>query len=342
MNIFSNIKISKLGLLIIILVLSSCETVLFESDPSNSPKEIFNYLWEQADEKYSFFEYKNIDWDSIYDVYDAKIDTGMTDEELFDTLALMLNELKDAHVNLFSPFNISRYSMVFQDSPPNFNYDVLRRNYLGEDYMITGSLINQIFIINSKKIGYIYYGSFSYSIDEDDMDYVLTRFKDVDGIIIDVRDNGGGDPANVFVFASRFTDKPVHVYSSKLKNGPDHNDFTSPTKIYLEPQESVTFTKPIVLLTNRSSYSATNIFTAIMSSLPQCTHVGDTSGGGGGVPIGGELPNGWTYRFSATQTLLPNGFNIESGIPPDIAVWNSANDEAAGVDSILEVAFKQF
>ena len=31
--------------------------------------------------------------------------------------------------------------------------------------------------------------------------------------------------------------------------------------------------------------------------------VGDTTGGGLGMPNGGELPNGWRYRFSVTRTL---------------------------------------
>ncbi|MBK8493467.1 MAG: hypothetical protein IPL49_21995 [Saprospirales bacterium] len=39
---------------------------------------------------------------------------------------------------------------------------------------------------------------------------------------------------------------------------------------------------------------------------------------GGGIPSSGELPNGWIVRYSATQTFLPDGFNIEGGIPPDI------------------------
>ena len=42
--------------------------------------------------------------------------------------------------------------------------------------------------------------------------------------------------------------------------------------------------KPIVVLVNRHSYSATNFFSAYMSTLPNVTLIGDQSGGGGGVP----------------------------------------------------------
>ncbi|HSJ67968.1 MAG TPA: hypothetical protein VK921_09850, partial [Anditalea sp.] len=42
-------------------------------------------------------------------------------------------------------------------------------------------------------------------------------------------------------------------------------------------------------------------------------------GGGGGLPNGGQLPNGWTYRFSVSQLLDLQGNNYsEQGVPPDI------------------------
>ena len=43
-------------------------------------------------------------------------------------------------------------------------------------------------------------------------------------------------------------------------------------------------------------------------------------GGGLGLPNGGQLPNGWRYRFSITRTLANDGRNYENGVPPDTVV----------------------
>lgn len=96
--------------------------------------------------------------------------------------------------------------------------------------------------------------------------------------------------------------------------------------------------KPIVVLINRLSYSATNFFSAYMSTLPNVTLIGDRSGGGGGVPVSFEMPNGWKFRISATSTYLPNGFNIERGIEPDIYQSTGPAEELEGIDAIIEKA----
>ena len=96
--------------------------------------------------------------------------------------------------------------------------------------------------------------------------------------------------------------------------------------------------KPIAVLINRLSYSATNFFAAYMSTLPNVTLIGDRSGGGGGVPVSFELPNGWKFRLSATRTYLPDGFKIERGIEPDIYQGTGPAEEIEGIDAIIEKA----
>jgi C-terminal processing protease CtpA/Prc len=68
--------------------------------------------------------------------------------------------------------------------------------------------------------------------------------------------------------------------------------------------------------------------------------LGDTTGGGLGMPNGGQLPNGWTYRFSVTQSLtLGKSPAYENGVPPDIHVsfdWN-----VLSTDEILEQGIEE-
>ena len=50
------------------------------------------------------------------------------------------------------------------------------------------------------------------------------------------------------------------------------------------------------------------------------------------------MPNGWTYRFSATQAVALDGRQLEAGVEPDFLVPLDRVAVAAGVDNIVEAA----
>ncbi|PLX18844.1 MAG: peptidase S41, partial [Salinivirgaceae bacterium] len=98
-----------------------------------------------------------------------------------------------------------------------------------------------------------------------------------------------------------------------------------------------------VILTNRNCYSATSFFAAAAKALPNVTQIGDTTGGGAGAPHGGQMPNGWYYRFSVTRSAYPSSeglIDFEVGVAPDIAVNMDPIEEDQGIDSILETAIE--
>lgn len=328
-----------LYLIIIVFLFSSCEKVLMEKEPADDPINNFEYLWNTANEKYSFFEYKGIDWNAIYYQYRPQIYPDMKDGELFYVLADMLNRLEDGHVNLTAPFDVSRYSFKY-DAPENFNFRLLQDNYIGWDYRITGSLINTSFERDGQIIGYIYYGSFSRTIQSADIDFAIATLWHTKGIIFDLRSNGGGSVSNIYRLGSRFADEKRFIYSSALKNGPGHDDFGESANVYMEPAGAYQYLNPVILLTNRGCFSATSFFATAMKAFPHVVQVGDTTGGGLGSPAGFELPNGWGYRFSVSRTLTPDGENFENGVPPDITVWMDPQNELNGIDDIMEKAIE--
>ena len=204
-------------------VFSSCELIFTEANPSTSPTAVFEEAWTFADRDYSFFEFKGIDWDSVYNVYRSQVNDDMDQEELFDVIADMLYELRDGHVNLRSSFDRSRNWTWFLNHPANFSYDLLERNYWKEEQQFVGSFVVHDF----GDVGYMRYSSFSNSISSSALDYILEKFKDHKGIIIDVRDNGGGLITNIDRLAERFTDQEIVVGQSNYRNGPGHNDFSA-------------------------------------------------------------------------------------------------------------------
>jgi C-terminal processing protease CtpA/Prc len=338
-HIFNNLTLALL--LLIQLTVCSCRKIFLDDDIANNPKENFEYLWNDIKNRYSYLDYKGLDWNAIHDEYSAQIHDGMSQEELFSVLANMMNEMKDGHVNLTSPFNLSIYFPITLNSPENYNGRLVLEKYLlrnPDQYYITGPIQNSIFDTLGVKVGYIRYRSFSEQLQPSDINYVVSRFNEenVDGVIIDVRSNGGGSVSNVFTFINRFVDSTRLAYISQIKTGPGAEDFGDDENVYIQPAGSKQFTKRIALLTNRGSYSATSLFTLAARSLPHFKAIGDSTGGGLGAPTAAELPNGWTYRFSVTRTLSPENDNWENGIPPDVLIDLDPIAEETGFDNIVE------
>lgn len=314
-----------------------CENAFFEDVPESTPKGLFEQTWKFTNDEYSFFEFKKINWDSIYLEFEPKISDNMNDEALFDTLGEMLYLLKDGHVNLKSDFNRSRNWTWYLDAPDNYNKYVLERNYFKQNEQYVGSFV----LYDFGDVGYIHYASFSNSASKDALDYILTKFKDHKGLIIDVRDNFGGSLSNVYNIGQRFISQDTTVAYTRDKVGPVHDEFSDYADLKFTYNENdIHFTKPVVVLTNRKSYSAGNFFPTCMRSLPNVTIMGDLTGGGGGAPSFTELTNGWSLRVSNTQLFTLDGVNTEGGLEPDIKIDITQSDLDAGIDTILEEALK--
>ncbi len=309
-----------------------------QADERNTPTNCFNLLWQTVDTHYAFFDLKKIDWRSVKKRYEPRIDDKISQDSLYKVLEAMLNELNDGHVNLTTATQRSHNWRWKQDFPDNYSPNFVAKKYWGTDFQITGPFIHQWL---PDSIGYIHYASFGAGISDGDLNYILSRFAGSRGLIIDIRDNGGGAMNNVLKFMNRFTDKKIAVGYSFMKNGPAHQQFTKATTFYAAPTpKAISYLKPVILLVNRGCYSATTFFAGFMSSLPNVTLMGDQTGGGGGIPISSDLPNGWQYRFSATYTLLPDSTNIESGVIPKIKVSTDVNDELQGQDKLIERAIQ--
>jgi C-terminal processing protease CtpA/Prc len=192
-----------------------------------------------------------------------------------------------------------------------------------------------------EKIGYIRYSSFGGVISNYDLDFILERYKSTEGLIIDIRQNGGGAVSNVFMLLSRFVHDNRLLYETQVKNGPEPDDFSSLEKVYAESNSEQKYYKRVAILTDRGSYSASSFFSVCTYALDKVFLVGDTTGGGLGLPNGGQLPNGWTYRFSITRTLAVDGQNYENGVPPDYTVILSEESVNQGEDNVIEFAVER-
>ncbi|WP_273567592.1 S41 family peptidase [Maribacter halichondriae] len=326
-------------ILAVLPILISCEKVLFEEDlATTDPKANFEYLWNECNEKYSYFEVKQIDWDAVKTEYEAKLFEGMTQDSLFNVLGGMLTELRDDHVNLISNFNVSFFGVEFLGQD-NFYGRLIEENYLNRDYYISGPFGHNF--ISNDEIGYVRFASFPGTVDDTNLDFVLDRYKDTKGLILDLRENGGGAVSDIFKILSRFVEEKTLTNYSRIKNGPGRNDFSEAEPVYVSPHNGIRYTNKVIMLVDRGTYSAGSFTALATKALPNIILMGDTTGGGLGLPNGGQLPNGWTYRFSITQALtLDKSAEFENGVPPDIRVlfdWNDLTKDEVLERAILEL-----
>lgn len=323
-----------------LLAFASCERAFMEQDEPKNPVNVFEYLWNQVDQNYTFFDVKGIDWDSVREVYRPMVDDGMGRDSLFRVCAAMLNTLRDGHTNLISGFDVSHNDSVYYKmcAEKNIDEEVVFLNYLTVNHHTTGSFMHNA--IRDGKVAYLRYSSFSNDINESVLKYLVNYYKSCNGLILDLRQNGGGSLNNVTELLGIFDNHKQLLYQTQVKSGPSHDDFSEAVTVYAADSSVLDnpYTKPVAVLIDRGSFSATSFFAICTMAYDNIKLFGDYSGGGLGIPNGGMLPNGWVYRFSATRTLANNGGNYENGVPPDVRVILDSTCTAQGIDNVIEAA----
>lgn len=328
-------------LAIAIGLLCSC-THQFDNH-QNTPLENFEALWKIIDEKYCYLEEKNIDWDSVYATYHPIFDTMKIEKfednyRMFDYLEQMLNTLEDGHVNLYSAFDVSVCSSWYEGYPKNFDAEILSKYYL-TDYRRAGGL--NYCRIENDSIGYVYYSSFTDGFSYMNWLMVFNYFTDCKGIILDVRNNGGGSMENAYRLAAPFFSKDTVVGYWQHKSGNEHDAFSELTEMKLVDSKGI-WRRPIIVLCNRRSYSAANFFVSIMRYADNCLILGGKSGGGGGMPMSYELPNGWMVRFSSVRMYDRDMQSIEPGVRPHLLVNQHSEDKDDLIENAVDLIYSAY
>jgi hypothetical protein len=332
--------------LIVIVVIFSSSCKKADNQVENAQQNNFKILWDDFDANYPAFQINNINWDSVYTVNSSMINSNTTDIDLFNILKSSVLALKDAHSDIISDqYGRADYGYLFvRQKPTNFPVwntiftkyvQLIKFNHINAT-MGYGKVINQ-------DIGYFLIESFN-EVENDYymIDSFLEIFQNSKAIIIDIRHNGGGNESYAQVVASRLTNQAVTYRYARYRNGPKHTDLSDYIPITLYPNGKIKFTKTVILLTNRHTFSAAEDFALMLKSLPNVVHIGDTTLGGVATnPIIKTLPNGWTYRMSRTINCDKNKVPIKGGIAPQFEVQISKSDSINGVDRIIEAAINK-
>jgi carboxyl-terminal processing protease len=184
----------------------------------------------------------------------------------------------------------------------------------------TRSVVSEI--KQKENVGYLRLRSFNEKSGDELIDKIKEQVKkkpDLTGFILDLRNNPGGLLSQAIKVSDAFLESG-EIVSTK---GRDTKDI----KIYNAKKGDETKGKPLIVLINRGSASASEIVAGALKDNKRATIVGEKSFGKGSVQSIIPLSNKGGLRLTTAKYYLPSGATIEEiGVQPDIKVEQKKDD----------------
>lgn len=201
-------------------------------------------------------------------------------------------------------------------------------------------------LIENSTVGYLRIASFDGSPAYEDSALValaeLRKAWDLTGLVVDVRDNDGGNtPARL---TRALMDRPFRWFLEATPMDPAVYQLTQPMLRWgpgTALPDSNSFKGRLVILSDAGCFSSCEDFVMPFKDNGRATIVGDTTGGSSGQPFFHGFPNGMAIWVGAKREYFPDGRQFEGvGIAPDILVRPSPSEIRRGSDRALERAIE--
>ncbi|MGC8813325.1 S41 family peptidase [Dictyoglomus sp.] len=204
-------------------------------------------------------------------------------------------------------------------------------------------------------IGYIKFYEFTQNSPQKIID-ALKKLEKSSGLILDLRNNPGGDLRSAVMIASMFISDNDQV-KTVIKNGETKTFTTKGVVVYRMDRnqnlygekvvkELYRWNKPLVVLVNRYSASASEILSGALKDYGKGILLGEKTFGKGVVQTIFTLSDGSALKLTTEKYLLPSGKDInKEGIQPDVIVEmapeNVGKDNDIQLEKAIEVLLKQ-
>lgn len=340
-----------------------------DPQPAKDARTVFDTFWRTYAENYPFFAMKGVDWRAVRDRYRPQVTDRTTDDELFAILTKMIEPLHDGHTSLVrgdcraAPANCfggHRTDTPFPTEELVEKIDASIAGQVGADRLQKwgkGRGKGKIaFAELPDGTGYLRLTGFvnytddrTFEADAAELDRALDavftpqRVRDLRGLVLDLRLNGGGSDRLGLRVAERLTDRPYTAYLKQARNDPrDPGKFTPAEPVRVLPHRGAVYTGPVAVLTGRLTISAGETTTqALTGRAPRVVRIGQNTNGSFSDVLERRLPNGWGFGLPNEEFLDPaTGRSYDGdGIAPDVRVPVFTDEEfAAGRDSALAEA----
>ena len=319
---------------------------------NQDPEKNFEELWSTFYNRYPFFDLRGVDWKNQYDIFRPKVTSETSNGELFDILCQMLDPLNDGHVELkikkgkgrkerlYTPEKTPRFYQEFSDPEIQQLFKTTAKTLVSngfdapketEAWMLHYSRSPAIGYIRILELEDIKKKKLTGALDK------ITRdFNDFSGFIIDIRDCPGGDDDTAIQIINRFCDTRRTAFHRRTKTGPGNDEYSKLKTWHIEPEGTVQFTGPIVLLTCDAVFSGGEAFALAIKELPHVTILGDHTNGIFSYTLDKKLPNGWKYCLSYQKYFSADMVCYEGqGVPVDIELLNHKADIDNGEDPLI-------
>lgn len=292
-------------------------------------------LRELIDGSYAYRDQSGADWKSLFKEFGPKLKKAGTQAQFARTAAKLLGHAKDVHIWLqVEKVTFPTHQRKFMPNvKPDFLPRVVPNWKKHNDTVSTGRF--------DEGIGYISISNWSTSRRGDlDAAYAaLSEFMDGPGLIIDVRENSGGDEALAREFAGCFVSSPT-VYSKNVyRTKRAKSGWGKPQERTVEPNKArPAYRGKVAVLIGQRCMSSCESFILMMRHGAGATLVGDRTYGSSGNPKPHELPNGVMVALPSWKDMQPDGTPLEGkGITPDVRVKPKKGD-FTDTDPVLDAA----
>lgn len=315
------------------------------AEASSEARSLYWQVWEQLDASYPYFDYKDIDWAALGAECEAHVCLEGAGYNAFvgDAMECLLSPLADYHVAILDRRGFG-YQYGVPRGAPNSD-EALTASLLDPGsasettYTLSGTLMEGRF-------GYIRVDTWNRSaLDGIDVGGLVDEVGNVNGIVVDARSNGGGDPYLAAELAGRFTSDAATAYAYyqtriARDDDPYTYELTDPAPFTLRESavSAVPFDGKVAVLLGANCASACENFAAMFDTVvPASRSFGATTRGASGWPDAYTLDDGKTVLYASTvfTTLADSGLPIEwCGVPPD----QFTEFIGDGRDEVLEAA----
>ena len=329
-----------------LLLIALTATACWAQNPRFDPQANFEAFWSLYNERYALFGVKHVDWDGVYKVYRPKVKAKTSRDQLYQIFGEVIRLLNDVHVkveDLHTGRVIQSGGRSIGTGP--FDIGVFSLDLIASTYASKGleARVDDNFRFGWLKggIGYVHIGAFDYpTSSKSAIDEIVETFDKARAVIIDVRQNGGGDDKVGQLIANRFASKRrLYMTVAERIRGTDKNAFAKPVNWYIEPAGPKQFKGPIMVLTNSRSISAAENFVLAMRAIPQALIVGETTAGVMADVDDVDIGDGWEFSVPTNLFRDAHGVSWEGiGLVPDLWVTNDKTDISSGTDRVLNLA----